>query len=350
MNKIKVASVQMEHRDGDKEYNLSVVEKFSKQAASKGAVAVAFPECCISSYMYLEGLNRPELEALADRVPGGASVDALRDIAASNKIHVLAGLLEIDPNEGNALYNTYVAAAPDGKITRYRKLHPFVHPELSAGSEYVLWDLEGWRASVLICYDNNLTENYRILELRGAQIVFAPHQTGGFDIPCAGMGKISPELWKRRNEDPEKIWAEIAGPKGLAWVKKWLPSRAYDAGAYVVFSNGIGIDGPEEVRTGGSMIIDPHGIVLAETVALDDAMVTAELDPAKLELNLGKAHSSARRPELYGEISAGKSATTKQKRDEDTQEAGCGAVRNSDIKKRGEACLAPTTNIYRALL
>jgi predicted amidohydrolase len=322
MNRIKVATVQMEHRDGDKTYNLSVVEKFSRQAASQGAAAVAFPECCISSYMYLEGLTRPELEALADRVPGGASVDALRDIAASSKIHVLAGLLEIDPAGNNALYNTYVAAAPDGTITRYRKLHPFVNPALSAGSEYVLWELEGWRASTLICYDNNLTENYRVLELRGAQIVFAPHQTGGFDIPCAGMGKIAPDLWRKRHEDPEKIWKEIAGPKGLAWVKKWLPSRAYDSGAFVVFSNGIGIDGPDEVRTGGSMIIDPHGIVLAETVALDDAMVVAELDPAKLELNLGKAHSSARRPELYGELVAGKSSTTKQKRDEIRKKLG----------------------------
>ncbi len=322
MDKIKVASVQMEHRDGDKDYNLSVVEKFSARAASQGATAVAFPECCISSYMYLEGLSRPQLEELADEVPGGASVDALRDIASANKIHVLAGLLEIDRTENNALYNTYVAVSPDGKITRYRKLHPFVHPELSAGDEYVLWDIEGWQASVLICYDNNLTENYRVLELRGAQIVFAPHQTGGFDIPCAGMGKIAPELWRNRAGNPDAIRAEITGPKGLAWIKKWLPCRAYDSGAYVVFSNGVGIDGPQEVRVGCAMIANPHGIVIAETSALDDAMVIAELDPAELELNLGKAHSSARRPELYGELVQGSSSTTKQKRDEIRKKLG----------------------------
>jgi N-carbamoylputrescine amidase len=322
MEKIKVASVQMEHHDGDKDYNLSVVEKFSVRAASQGAAAVAFPECCISSYMYLEGLSRPQLEELADEVPGGTSVDALRDIASTNKIHVLAGLLEIDRTENNALYNTYVAVSPDGKITRYRKLHPFVHPELSAGSEFVMWDIEGWKTSVLICYDSNLPENWRILELRGAQLVFAPHQTGGFDIPCAGMGKISPELWRNRVSNPDAIRNEITGPKGLTWLKKWLPSRAYDAGAFVVFSNGVGIDGPEEVRVGCSMIVDPHGIVLTETSALDDAMVIAELDPAELELNLGKAHSSARRPELYAELVQGSSSTTKQKRDEIRKKLG----------------------------
>ncbi len=322
MDRIKVASVQMEHHDGDKDYNLSVVEKFSARAAAQGAAAVAFPECCISSYMYLEGLTRPELEALADEVPGGASVDALRDIASTNKIHVLAGLLEIDRTENNALYNTYVAVSPDGKITRYRKLHPFVHPELSAGDQFVLWEIEGWKTSVLICYDSNLTENWRILELRGAQLVFAPHQTGGFDIPCAGMGKISPDLWRNRKNDPDTIQAEISGPKGQAWLKKWLPCRAYDSGTYVVFSNGVGIDGPDEVRVGCSMIANPHGIVIAETSALGDALVVAELDPAELELNLGKSHSSARRPELYAELVQGSSTATKQKRDEIRRKLG----------------------------
>ncbi len=322
MDRIKVASVQMEHRDGDKDYNLSVVEKFSVKAAAQGAVAVAFPECCISSYMHLEGLTRPELEALADEVPGGGSVDALRDIASAHKIHVLAGLLEIDRTENNALYNTYVAVSPDCKITRYRKLHPFVHPQLSAGSEFVLWDIEGWKASVLICYDSNLVENWRILELRGAQLVFAPHQTGGFDIPCAGMGKIAPELWRNRASNPAAIRAEITGPKGMAWLKKWLPCRAYDSGAYVVFSNGVGVDGPQEVRVGCSMIANPHGIVIAETSALGDAMVVAELDSAELELNLGKSHSSARRPELYAELAEGSSAATKQKRDEIRKKLG----------------------------
>ena len=58
MDKIKVASVQMEHRDGDKQYNLSVIEKFSKQAASQGAAAVAFPECCISE-LHVPGRSEP---------------------------------------------------------------------------------------------------------------------------------------------------------------------------------------------------------------------------------------------------------------------------------------------------
>lgn len=315
MEKIRVAAVQIEHKPGDKQYNLGRIEHFTAKAARAGARAVAFPECCISSYMYLESLDYDQLCALADEVPQSDTVSLLTELARAKNIHVLAGLLEIDRSEGGSLYNTYVAVSPQGEVVKYRKLHPFVNTNLKAGSEYKLWEMDGWKVACLICYDCNLWENWRIVELRGAQIVFCPHQTGGFDIPCAGMGKISPDLWLNREKDPEPIHKEITGPKGLEWVKKWLPSRAYDTGTYVVFANGIGIDGEDEVRTGGSMIVNPHGIVLAETSALDDDMVVADLEPKELELNLGKSHTSARRPELYSELVKGTSAATKEKRD-----------------------------------
>jgi predicted amidohydrolase len=315
MEKIRVAAVQIEHKPGDKQYNLGRIEHFAAKAARAGVRAVAFPECCIPSYMYLESLDYDQLCALADQVPQSDTVSRLKELARAHDIHVLAGLLEVDRGAGGSLYNTYVAVSPAGDVIKYRKLHPFVNANLKAGSEYVQWELEGWRASILICYDCNLWENWRIVELRGAQIVFCPHQTGGFDIPCAGMGKISPELWLNRDRDPEPVRREITGPKGLEWVRKWLPSRAYDTGTYVVFANGIGIDGDDEVRTGGSMIVNPHGIVLAETSEPGDDMVVAELDPKELELNLGKSHTSARRPELYGELAEGAGAGTKEKRD-----------------------------------
>ena len=316
MEKMRVAAVQIEHKAGDKAANLDKIEHFAGLAASAGAKAVAFPECCISSYMYLAGLDYAQLCELAEEIPAGAAIQRLQKIARAHRIHVLAGLLEIDHGPEGGLYNSYAAVSPQGSVVSYRKLHPFVNKHLKAGGDYVLWELEGWKAGILICYDCNLWENWRILELRGAQIIFCPHQTGAFDIPCAGMGKIPVELWLNRHRDPEPIRREITGPKGLEWVKKWLPGRAYDSGTYVVFANGIGIDGAE-VRTGGSMIINPHGIVLAETSALGDDLALAELDPQDLELNLGASHTAARRPDLYGPLveGAGREADTKEKRD-----------------------------------
>lgn len=312
MEKLRVASVQIEHANGDKAHNLAKIEDFTKRAAGEGADAVAFPECCISSYMHLAGLDYNGLTALAEEVPGGSATETLKRLASSYGITVLAGLLEIDRTDEVRFYNTYVAAGPDGSVARYRKLHPFVNPHLSAGSEYVSFEIKGWKAGVLICYDSNLWENWRIYELKGVQLMFLPHQTGGFDIPCAGMGKIAPELWLNRDKNPAAIRGEILGRKGREWLMKWLPSRAYDSGMYTVFSNGCGIDGYDEVRSGGAVILDCHGIVMRESFALHDDMVVADLDPGELELSLGRSHTTARRPELYGpiaDISAGSAGT-----------------------------------------
>ncbi|MEA1996699.1 MAG: nitrilase-related carbon-nitrogen hydrolase [Gemmatimonadota bacterium] len=316
MDSLRVASVQIEHRAGDKDYNLGRVEYFTGKAAAEGASVAAFPECCISSYMHLADLSYDELVRLADEVPDGETVRALKGLAAAEKIHILAGLLEIDRSEGGSLYNTYFAVSPEGGVISYRKLHPFVNAHLKAGSEYRLWDIGGWKASCLICYDCNIFENWRVLELGGAKVVFCPHQTGGFDIPCAGMGKIQTSLWDARKRDPGAIERELKGPKGREWLVKWLPSRAYDTGTYVVFSNGVGIDG-DEVRTGGAMIIDPHGIIMTETWAAGDDMVVADLKPGEQELSLGYSHTAARRPELYAPIvkDAGRKTDTKEKRD-----------------------------------
>ena len=50
MKQLKISSAQFEHRNADKEYNLSVIEKLSQQAAAEGADVIAFHECSITGY------------------------------------------------------------------------------------------------------------------------------------------------------------------------------------------------------------------------------------------------------------------------------------------------------------
>ena len=115
------------------------------------------------------------------------------------------------------------------------------------------------------------------------------------------MGPVDVELWERRNEDPEALRQEFAGPKGRAWLLRWLPARAHDNGMYILFSNGVGRD-DDEVRTGNAMIIDPYGEIIVESTAIEDDMVVADLDAGILESSSGRRWLHARRPELYGQI------------------------------------------------
>jgi predicted amidohydrolase len=89
--------------------------------------------------------------------------------------------------------------------------------------------------------------------------------------------------------------------KGREWLMKWLPSRAYDNGIYVVFSNPIGMD-DDQLKNGCSMIIDPFGDISAECRSFDDSYVTAVVTPDKLGQSGGYRYLQARRPELYRDI------------------------------------------------
>ncbi|MBI3948521.1 MAG: acyltransferase [Armatimonadetes bacterium] len=301
MRNIRVASVQFEHAPGDKPANLKKIEGFIAQAAAQGAEIVVFPECCATGYWHLRHLSRAALTAIAEPVFEGPSSQRLRSLAVEYRVTLGAGLIERAPD--GALYNAYVVAMPDGECRRHRKIHAFVSEFISSGSEYTVFDTpHGCRVGVLTCYDNNIGENVRITALMGAEILLAPHQTGG----CLSknphtMGLVDRALWDNRHRDPAAIEAELRGPKGRGWLMRWLPSRAHDNGLFLIFSNGVGVD-DDEIRTGNAMILDCYGRVLAETGKAGDDMVIADLDASLLEQCTGRRWVRSRRPELYGPL------------------------------------------------
>jgi predicted amidohydrolase len=203
---------------------------------------------------------------------------------------------------------------PDGTWACHRKLHVFVSEFLTPGDRYTVFDTpHGCKVGVLICYDNNLVENARITALAGAEILLAPHQTGGCKSgsPCA-MGPIDVRLWQDRDQNPEALRAEFQGDKGRGWLARWLPARAHDNGMFLVFSNGVGQD-DDEVRTGNAMIIDCYGRILQESTAIADDLVIADLDASLRERSTGVRWIKARRPELYTPL------TTRTGRERDTR-------------------------------
>ena len=124
---------------------------------------------------------------------------------------------------------------PDGRVHRHRKLHAFEHDAIRSGDDTPSSTCRsGCRAGVLICYDCNLVENVRATALLGAEILLAPHQTGG----CRSknphlMGAIDRRLWDNRSADPAAIERELRGDKGRGWLMRWLPSRAHDNGMFL---------------------------------------------------------------------------------------------------------------------
>lgn len=299
MEKLKISTAQFENKSGDKTYNLSVIEQLSEKASKEGSEVIAFHECSVTGYTFARHLSKEQMLELAEFIPNGDSIVKLTEISKKNRIVILAGLFEKDENDN--LYKAYVCIDGNGLVAKYRKLHPFINPFLTAGENYCVFEIQGWKCGILICYDNNIIENVRATTLLGANIIFMPHVTMCTPSTRPGAGFVDPRLWKNRVEDPTSLRLEFDGMKGRAWLMKWLPSRAYDNAIYVVFSNPIGMD-DDQLKNGCSMIIDPFGDIIAECQSFDDSFVTATITPEKLVHAGGHRYIKARRPDLYRDI------------------------------------------------
>ena len=189
---------------------------------------------------------------------------------------------------------------PDGRLACHRKLHAFEHPAMRAGSEHTVFDTpHGVRAAVLVCYDNNIVENVRIAALRGAELLIAPHQTGGCRTTNPHlMGVIERRLWDERESNPEAIERELRGEKGRAWLLRWLPSRAHDNGLLPAVQQrhrrrrrrgpDRQRDGPRSLRPRARRDLEGQGT----------RCVVADLDASLLERATGRLWIQARRPDL----------------------------------------------------
>src|SRR5919198_1075622 len=301
MRDIRVATVQFQHAAGNKAYNLGRIRHFATEAARSGVEIIVFPEMCLTGYWHVRKLSRTAFEALAEPIPDAQCTQDLLHLSRELDVTLGAGLLERGAD--GSVYNAYVVTMPDGTWAVHRKLHVFEHPNMCAGDRYTVFDTpHGCRVGVLICYDNNIVENARATALLGAELLLAPHQTGGcHSVSPKAMKPVDRAIWDRRREDPGACEAELCGPKGRGWLMRWLPSRAHDNGMFLLFSNGIGPD-DDEIRTGNAMVLDPYGDVIVESRALGDDMVVASLDASLVPTSSGRRWLRARRPDLYGTL------------------------------------------------
>ncbi|HRW94983.1 MAG TPA: nitrilase-related carbon-nitrogen hydrolase, partial [Bacteroidales bacterium] len=106
MDNIRIATAQFENKSGDKQYNLSVIERLAIKASQEGTRVMAFHECSVTGYTFARHLSRQQMLDLAENIPEGESIRRIQQIAASTGMTLLAGLFEKD--RADNLYNAYV--------------------------------------------------------------------------------------------------------------------------------------------------------------------------------------------------------------------------------------------------
>ncbi|MCZ6788235.1 MAG: carbon-nitrogen family hydrolase [Planctomycetota bacterium] len=188
---------------------------------SLDADVAVFPELSFSGFT-MNPLPDPEAEPF------------LISLARDKNMSLVAGYI------GDGPTNVAAAVCPDeGIVARYRKMHPFSHAgehkAYRPGDDLPLFDLHGFSAAMLICYDLRFPEAFREAALRGANLFFVP--------------------------------ANWPAARATHW-RALLVARAIENQAFVIGVNRIGSD-PDVEYAGGSLVVDPAGEILHEGSGVD---------------------------------------------------------------------------------
>ena len=248
--KMTAAAIQMSSTP-EKAENIASAERLVREAAWAGAELVALPEL-----WSCHGLEEVYGEN-AEPIPG-LTTEFLGGLARELGVYVLGGsILEGEPG-AQRLFNTSTFFDPSGELVAvYRKIHLFDvrAPDreylesriIAPGREIVTAKAGAATLGLSVCYDLRFPELYRLLALRGAEILAVP---AAFTL---GTGRDHWELLLR--------------------------ARAVENQAYVVAPAQWGQKADGRWTYGRSMIVDPWGTVLSTCPDRDDyTLATLDLD------------------------------------------------------------------------
>ncbi|WP_138420466.1 nitrilase-related carbon-nitrogen hydrolase [Aquibacillus sediminis] len=261
----KVAAIQFEPTQFEKDYNIGMLYQMVEEAARSGAKLIVTPEMGTTGYCWY---NREEVAPFVESIPG-KTTNQFEELATRYNIYIVIGLPEVDLKT-NLYYNSAVLIGPKGLIGKHRKTHPYIsEPKWAASGDidHPVFDTEIGKISLLICMDIHFIETARLVALRGT------------DVIC----HISNWLAERT---PAPYWI----------------NRAYENQCYLIESNRWGYERTVQF-SGGSCVISPDGHVQGY-VDKGDGIFYGEVDLAESRKNEISDNSILfdRRPEKYMEL------------------------------------------------
>lgn len=243
------AAVQMS-ATADKAENLSAAERWTREAAARGARLVVLPE--VFTYRGRRGTET----TIAEPIPGPTS-ERMGSLARELGIHLQAGSIAERIDGDSRCHNTALFFSPAGElVARYRKIHLFdveLPGQVSAresegrkaGETVTVLETELGTIGLSVCYDLRFPELYRRLVRAGAEILLVP--------------------------------SAFTFPTGAAHWETLLRARAIENQAYVIAPDQTG-PSPNGYRNyGNSMIVDPWGTVVAR-IGEEEGLVVAPID------------------------------------------------------------------------
>jgi len=243
-DKIKLALCQISCKRENKEANLKKIEALTLKAKRKGANLAVFPEMSLTGYVLLD-----QVYGLAEQIPG-PSTQRIERLAKKTGLYVIFGMPEQSEKTQATVYNTAVLVGPKGLIGKYRKMYLPTHSVFEEkryfrpGYKPGAFQTELGNIGLTICYDVFFPEVFRLLRLKGAQL-----------IVCISA---SPAI--------RKGYFEIL-----------TAARALENTAYLAYVNLSGVEDGLQFW-GGSRLVSPTGDILAKAKYDEEDFVICEVD------------------------------------------------------------------------
>lgn len=239
--RLRVAAAQMRFAPTI-EGNLAGIERLAAEASRRKTDCVLFPECATTGYAFDFARLRP------DEVR--SALAAVGQLAARLRMNVLVG----SPVFGRGkLYNCLVAFDRQGKaIHCYAKCHltEMDRQWFAPGNAIALFEIDGVRATTVICHERRYPELVRLAVMAGARLLFHPN---------AGMDRLAVSRKKRGGKDG-------------------IVARAFENAIYYIFANSVGPQGGGQWSAGDSKIVAPDERTLALADNRDESLICADLE------------------------------------------------------------------------
>jgi predicted amidohydrolase len=300
---IRIAAAQMgpNQKADSRDAILARMLRMLDQAAGQGATLVVFPELAFTTFFPRWLLEGAALDQYFEPAMPNPAVQPLFDRARELGVGFYVGYAEL--TEGKR-YNASVLVQPDGGILgRYRKVHLPGSVEPREGARFQQLEKRyfeygdlgfpafragpGWHSAILgmmICNDRRWPEAWRVLGLQGVELVCLGYNSAAYDpnggsTEDAALRTFHSRLVAQANAYMNATWAVAVAKAGD--------------------EDGSGL-------IGGSCIVDPNGVIVAEAATLGDEVLVADCDMDLCRQGKGKMFDfgAHRQPAHYTPITA----------------------------------------------
>jgi predicted amidohydrolase len=260
---VKIGFYQFSPRYGEVEYNRQTIVQAVRES---DADLLVIPELATSGYFFPDTEDMRRMAEPAD----GPTTEAIAEAAGESDCTVVYGLAE---KLKGRYYNSAVLVNGNGVAGVYRKVHLFNEETIhfTPGEEdFPLFEVQGVKVGLLVCFDHMYPEAARTLALAGAQIICHPS-----NLVLPEYGQLTSRVRALENR--------------VFWIlsNRWGTETAH---------------GKSLEFTGVSQVVDSRGKVLIQAEPAADELSAVDIDPAQAldkQLNPYNSLMEDRRPEFY---------------------------------------------------